>query len=74
MGVMRILDHSGDTQVCWEASDTAALEAARELFDRLGAEGRFAFARGPGVAEASRVAVFDPGAQEIIWVRAIQGG
>jgi len=38
MGVMRILDSSGDTKVLWEVSDDEALARAASLFDELSSE------------------------------------
>ena len=76
MGTMRILDRSGDTAVTWELDDTTAVRAAEELFERLAAVSKMAFARRPGAPaeEAERIKHFDPSAEEIIWVRPIQGG
>jgi hypothetical protein len=76
MGTMRILDHSGDTAVAWDLDDEATVRAAEELFARLSAECKMAFARPPGAPaeEAERIRRFDPAAEEIIWVRPVQGG
>jgi hypothetical protein len=76
MGTMRILDHSGDTAVTWDLGDETTVRAAEELFERLTAESKMAFARPPGTPadEAERIKRFDPTAEEIIWVRPIQGG
>jgi hypothetical protein len=76
MGTMRILDRSGDTAVTWELEDETTVRAAEELFERLKAESKMAFARPPGAPaeEAERITRFDPSAEEIIWVRPIQGG
>jgi hypothetical protein len=76
MGTMRILDHSGDTAVTWDLDDEATVRAAEELFERLSAESKMAFARPPGAPaeEAERIKRFDPAAEEIIWVRPVQGG
>ena len=76
MGTMRILDSTGDTLVDWEIDDQAAVREAEELFARLSAERRIPFARASGtIAEdAERIRTFDPGLEEIIWVRPIAGG
>jgi hypothetical protein len=71
---MRVLDHTGDTAVMFDARDESTLDAARELFDQLAAEGKLAFARGLGEREGVRIQEFDPHAEEIIWVRPLQGG
>ena len=76
MGTMRILDHSGDSTVTWDLDDEPAVRAAEELFERLAAESKMAFARpvGAPAEEAERITRFDPTVEEIIWVRPIQGG
>jgi len=74
MGLMRVLDHTGDLTVDWEPSDVNALKKARELFDQLGQQGRVAFQRTGGTREFERVEHFDAAAAEIIWIRPIQGG
>ena len=76
MGVMRILDRTGDTAVTWELDDPASLDEAEYMFNRLSAESKIAFARPPGAPahHAEHIWTFDPMAEEIIWVRPLQGG
>lgn len=76
MGVMRILDHSGDTLVRWSVDDEEALARATAMFDRLRSERKLAFARpsGAGADEAVQIDRFDPAAEEIVWIRPIAGG
>jgi hypothetical protein len=76
MGMMRILDHTGDTAVTWDLDDETTLRAAEEIFEREAAQSKMAFARplGAPVEQAERIRSFDPAAEEIIWVRPIQGG
>lgn len=76
MGTMRILDHLGDAAVTWDLDVETTVRAADELFERLTSESKMAFARRPGAPaeEAERIKRFDPSAEEIIWVRPIQGG
>ncbi len=76
MGTMRILDHTGDTAVTWDLDDETAVRAAEEIFEREAAQSKMAFARsfGAPVEQAERIRSFDPSAEEIIWVRPIQGG
>jgi hypothetical protein len=76
MGTMRILDHTGDTAVTWDLDDESTIRAAEEIFEREAAQAKMAFARSMGapVEEAERIRRFDPSAEEIIWVRPIQGG
>jgi hypothetical protein len=76
MGIMRILDATGDTTVTWSVQDAATLERAEALFEQMQKQRHLAFAvpKGGLAEDAERVKAFDPGAEEIIWVRAIQGG
>jgi hypothetical protein len=76
VGTMRILDETGDATVDWSLDDDDAVRRAEGLFKHLIGERQMAFARkvGTGVEEAERVHSFDPEAEEILWVRPIQGG
>jgi hypothetical protein len=76
MGIMRILDATGDTTVTWSVQDAATLERAEAVFEQMLKKRHMAFAvpSGGQADDAERVRAFDPGAEEIIWVRAIQGG
>jgi hypothetical protein len=76
MGLMRIIDETGDTVVTWGPDDPATIAEAAAIFRRLDLERRMAFARPAGApaSEAERIHAFDPHAEEIIWVRPIQGG
>lgn len=76
MGVMRVLDETGDSVISWSPEDASATRAARRAFDAQRCKGHLAFARPDGApadsAEFTRE--FDPGAEEIIWVRPVRGG
>jgi hypothetical protein len=76
MGTMRILDSTGDTAVTWDLDDDTAVAAAEAIFEREAGQSKMAFARplGAPVEQAERIRSFDPSAEEIIWVRPIQGG
>jgi len=76
VGVMRIIDETGDTMVTWDLGDTETLERATKLFDTELAKGSLAFSIPPGGRDrdADRVMSFDPGADEIVWVRPVAGG
>jgi len=76
MGMMRVLDHRGDSVIEWELDDAGAVQQAEAIFnDKLRAR-QLAFARPEGATadEAERIFSFDPNVEEIIWVRPIQGG
>jgi hypothetical protein len=77
MGIMRILDPTGDTVVAWDPTDTASIERVRVEFDRLvRAERWHAFARPAGAPadDATLVRSFDPAADEIVLTRPLMGG
>jgi hypothetical protein len=76
MGVIRILDSSGDTTFAWDAALEETVAEAERLFNRLIAERKLAFARGTETSAlaAEQIRSFDVRADEIIFVRPLQGG
>ncbi len=76
MGMMRILDETGDTTITWAVDDPATIAEAEALFARLAGERKIPFARAAGTpaAEAEKIFAFDPHAEEIVWVRPVAGG
>lgn len=76
MGVMRVIDRTGDSTVAWRVEDETSVDRARAIFDRLRAERQLAFARPAGApaTAAERIRSFDPSVEEILWVRPIAGG
>jgi hypothetical protein len=76
MGVMRILDRTGDTVVAWDVADPTSVAEAEALFARLTRECKIPFARpATGTArDAERIRSFDPAIDEIVWVRPVAGG
>jgi hypothetical protein len=75
MGIMRVLDETGDTVVAWSLDDPASVTAAEEEFRRQLA-GAVPVARAAGApGSAARIVTrFDPSAEEIIWTRPVVGG
>lgn len=76
MGIMRVIDRTGDSQVAWQIEDATSVDRAHAIFDRLLAQRQLAFARPAGApaTTAERVWSFDPEAEEILWVRPVAGG
>lgn len=76
MGVMRVLDATGDTVVAWAEDDTESVAAAAAMFLEQQGERKLAFARRAGApaADAELIRHFDPTAEEIVWVRPVAGG
>ena len=77
MGIMRILDQTGDTMLEWRTEDDASVVAVRAEFDRLvNRERWYAFARDAGATadDATLVRAFDEQAEEIVLTRPLMGG
>jgi hypothetical protein len=81
MGVLRIMNGSGDTSVAWDrdglaAADPeaqAAVAEAERLFAKARSEGAVAF-RINADSNATKLTEFDPDAEEILVVPAMVGG
>ena len=75
MGIMRILDETGDTTVAWSVDDPKSVEHARRRFARQRCSA-VPIARPAGApASATRIITeFDPSVDEIIWARPVAGG
>jgi len=71
---MQFLNETGHSTLAWEATDEASLQIAEAEFDKLLHEGYVAFQREHRDKEARRVDTFDPVADEILWLRPLQGG
>jgi hypothetical protein len=76
MGMMRILDETGDTTITWAVDDPATIREAEAVFARLVAERKIPFARPAGstAGDAEKISAFDPSVEEIVWVRPVAGG
>lgn len=76
MGLMRIIDETGDTTITWAVDDPATIAEAERVFARLVGERKIPFARTAGApAEAAeKITTFDPHVEEIVWVRPVAGG
>ncbi len=75
MGMIRILDRTGDRQVAWSEDDHDSIAAAQAVFEEH-AHAAVAYARAPGApaAAARPIVRFDPAAEEIIFTRPVTGG
>lgn len=77
MGLLRIMDATGDTVVEWSMDDPASVARAQAAFThQLVRRHRVPFARGCGApaAGARPVATFDPAAEEIVFAAPVAGG
>lgn len=73
MGVMAIPDHTGHREVRWSDDDHTSIAAAEAAFAELAIQRMVPFAR-TGLDDFRQVRTFDPAADEIMWVRPLQGG
>jgi len=73
MGTMAIPDHTGHREVRWSGTDPISIQRAAEAFGDLAQQRMVPFAR-TGLDDFHQVRAFDPSADEILWVRPLQGG
>ena len=73
MGQFRKLDRSGDTKSEWDPANPREVEAAREHFTTLRAQG-YAAARMENDAAGEVIHEFDPTAGVIMFIPRFQGG
>lgn len=75
MGIMRVLDHTGDTIISWSTDDPASVEHAAARFSQERCR-RVPFARRQGepANHARMITEFDPAAEEIIWTQPVVAG
>jgi hypothetical protein len=76
VGIMRIIDSTGDTVIDWQVGDPVSTTEAEALFNRLQSERQMPFGRSTGAAakDATLLRSFDAELEEIVWVRPVQGG
>ena len=78
IGIFRILhQQDGDKRVVWNRISMAEIKAAKELFDKLIAQGLQAFRINPGTGQkAEKMDAFDEVAEEVLFcpVQMISGG
>ncbi len=74
MGEMQFLNKTGHTTLAWDTRDEPSLHVAEAEFEKLLHEGYVAFQREHKEKAARRVDRFDPTADEILWLRPLQGG
>lgn len=74
-GEMAVLDHTGDYKIIWDADVPAEVEQARKTFYELKSKGYAAFkVKGEAGAQGEQVREFNPDAERLIMVPAMQGG
>ena len=74
MGVMHVLNRTGHQSLVWDEADVSSVENALKEYAALRDEGYVAFKKEPGKPDVQRIDSFEPGADEILWLRPLQGG
>lgn len=74
MGVMAILDSTGDTRIMWDPNQKDEVDAAKKQFDDLIGKGYQAFAVKKRGGAGEKVREFDPSAGKLILARPTVGG
>jgi len=74
MGEARIIDETGDTKLIWDEDKEDEVENAEETFDKLKKKGYKAFRVDKKGEQAGEMKKFDPSAEKLIMVPAMQAG
>lgn len=74
VGVMVILDKSGDTRHTWDRSNADEVTAMREIFDSMIKKGYQAWSVTRKGDKDQRITTFDPQAEKVIFAPALVGG
>lgn len=74
VGVMVILDRTGDTKHIWDRNNATEVEAMREVFDTMTEKGMVAWSVTRKGNKDQRITEFDPTAEKIIFAPALVGG
>jgi hypothetical protein len=75
VGELATMGRSGDTKLIWDAENADEVANARRTFDDLKKKGFSAFAvTGAKGSKGEMIREFDPAAERIIMVPALQGG
>lgn len=74
VGEMAVMGKEGDTKLIWDSDEDAEVENARRSFNDLKKKGFAAFSVNKKGEQGSQIHEFDPKAEKIIMVPAMQGG
>jgi metallophosphoesterase superfamily enzyme len=74
VGVMVILDRSGDTRHTWDRNNAGEVEAMGEIFDTMIDKGYQAWSVTRKGNKDQRITEFDPQAEKVIFAPALVGG
>lgn len=74
MGIMKIIDQTGDTQVAWEVDNAVQAAEAQKQFEQLIRRGGMAYQFQPGETVGEVVQTFDLEAERIVVRPRVIGG
>lgn len=74
MGILRVMDHTGDTETPWDKTNPASVETAERMFADLMAKKHIAHKPSGDGSPGTLLKKFDPDAEEIIFNPPLQGG
>jgi hypothetical protein len=74
MGIMSVLDRTGDSRIMWSKTDPDQVAAAEKRFDEYKAKGFAAFRVSKADGKGEQIDKFDASAERIIFVPQLQGG
>lgn len=74
IGIMAILDSTGDTRHTWDRGNAEEVATMRELFDSMKAKGYSAYSVKRDGTKDKVIKEFDPNAEKIIFAPKLVGG
>ncbi len=74
MGMMHVLNRTGHQTLTWDEADVSSVEDALKEYAALREQGYVAFKKELGKEDVQRLDAFDPGADEILWLKPLRGG
>ena len=69
-----VLGSAGDTKTIWDKNNSDEVDLARETFNKLKAKRYLAFRVNKDGSKGEQMSEFDPNAERMIMVPAMQGG
>jgi hypothetical protein len=74
VGIMAILDSTGDTRHTWDRKNAEEVAQMREIFDSMKAKGYVAYSVKRDGSKDKAIKEFDPDAEKIIFAPRLVGG
>lgn len=73
MGMLYVLDHTGDTRIGWDVNNAASVAEARRMFNELRGHNYVVYKK-TGDGTGAQIRDFDPTAEEIVMSPPLVGG